>query len=57
MEKNIVNAEADTLDKLCYIDKAEKLSCMKRNMQPFLKIPVSRYTKCNKLNVSLMSET
>ncbi|KJV72886.1 hypothetical protein OTSTA716_1410 [Orientia tsutsugamushi str. TA716] len=27
--ENIVNVEADTLDKFCYKDKAEKLSCKK----------------------------
>ncbi|SPR05620.1 Uncharacterised protein [Orientia tsutsugamushi] len=27
--ENVVNAEADTPDKFCYIDKAEKLSCKK----------------------------
>ncbi|SPR02571.1 Uncharacterised protein [Orientia tsutsugamushi] len=34
--ENIVNAEADTLDKFCYMDKAEKFSC-KNEFFAFLK--------------------
>ncbi|WP_371218492.1 hypothetical protein [Orientia tsutsugamushi] len=55
--ENIVNAEADTPDKFCYRDKAEKLSCKKEYAAFFLKMPAPRYKEDSQLNVSLMSET
>ncbi|KJV71430.1 hypothetical protein [Orientia tsutsugamushi] len=54
--ENIVLQKADTPDKCCYRDKAEKLSC-RRNMQPSLKRLAPRYKEDSQLNISLMSET
>lgn len=40
--KNIVKAKADTQDKGCYSDKAEKLA-VRRNTRPYLKKLTSKY--------------